>query len=262
MKKYIYKNQKLISETQAQISIHERGFLFGDGIFETCKIINGKIFDFSAHEKRIKSALKILKFSADIENLEKNSLNLIKKNQLKNGILKISISRGIGSIGYLPTYESAALIIIQTFEDRQLPKKITLGISKITTPKLPFKSMNSLPYILAKIEASEKKYFDCVMLSDKKFIAETSSSNIFWVKNGAIFTPDESCDIVLGTVRERVLKNSLVKIKKVKVRISALKNADEIFLTNSAFLILSVDEFDGKKLQKNFANEFLKIIKT
>lgn len=262
---YIFKNQKLITEKQAQISIRERGFLFGDGIFETLKIIDGKIFDFKAHEARIKAALKVLKFSADISDLEKKSLQLIKKNKIKNGILRISISRGIGSRGYLPTYESDALIIIETFLDRKIPKKIRLGISKNITPKLPFKSMNALPYILTKIAAEEKKCFDLVMVSDKKFIAETSSANIFWVKNNVIYTPHENCGIVLGTIRSKLLKISSLKIKKVKAKISALKNADEIFLTNSAFLILPVDELEiankiYKKPTKKVAKKVLPLL--
>jgi len=265
MEKFIFKNHQLVKETQAQVSINERGFLFGDGIFETCKIFNGKIYDYKAHESRIKAGLKALKFSADISDLEKKSYQLIKKNAAKNGILRISISRGIGSSGYLPTYESKALIIIQTSELRKIPSKISLGISSLKKPPL-----NSLPVnckitqglnsTLVKIEAQEKKLFDCVMLSQENFICETSSANIFWVKNGKIFTPAKSCDILLGSIRARLLKISPLKIKEVKAKISTLKNADEIFLTNSAFLLLPVDEFMGKKLQKKFGIELLKTL--
>jgi branched-subunit amino acid aminotransferase/4-amino-4-deoxychorismate lyase len=261
MKKLILKNHQLIAETQVEVSVQERGFLFGDGIFETCKIFNGKIYDFAAHEARIKAGLKALKFSAEIENLEKETLNLIAKNKVQNGILKILISRGTGSLGYLPTYESKALVIAQTFEERQLPKKITLGISKITAPKSIAKTTNCLPYILAKIDAKEKNLFDCVMLSDKKFIAETSSANIFWVKNGRVFTPSKKCHMLLGTVRAKLLKISPMKIFETEAKISALKNADEIFLTNSSFLIAPVDEFLGRKLQKDFGNKFLELLK-
>jgi branched-chain amino acid aminotransferase len=251
--KFIFKNHQLIKEKQAQISIHERGFLFGDGIFETCKIFNGKIYDYKSHENRIKSGLKSLKFSAEIFDLEKKSYQLIKKNKIKNGILRISISRGIGSAGYLPTYESKALIIIETLPERTLPKTISLGISSYKTPKNSLgKTSNALPYILTKIEAQGKKLFDCIMLSQENFIAETSSANIFWVKNGKIFTPKKSCGILLGTVRDKILKKSFVKIKEVEAKISALKNADEIFLTNSSFLITPVDnlDFSKRKLQK------------
>ena len=126
MKKYIFKNQQLIDETQAEVSINERGFLFGDGIFETCKIFNGKIYNFKSHLARIVAGLKALKFNDDISDLEKKSLKLIAKNQVKEGILRISISRGIGSKGYLPDLETKALTIIQTYEKRQLTAKIKL----------------------------------------------------------------------------------------------------------------------------------------
>lgn len=261
MPNYIFQNQRLIKETQASISINDRGFLFGDGIFETCLIKNGEIKNFNAHKARIKASLQTLKFSLDISNLEKNSQKLIAKNQIKNGLLKIIISRGCGSAGYLPTYQSQPSILIQTLELRTLPKKITLGISSHTTPIKNFgKTLNALPYVLTKIEAQEKNLFDCVMLSSKKFIAETSSANIFWIKNGKIFTAAKSCGIVSGTLRSRLLKISPVKIFEVEARISALKNADEIFLTNAAWQVLSVDEFLGRKLQKNFGQQLLKLV--
>jgi len=265
MKKFIFKNHQLIEEKQAQVSIHERGFLFGDGVFETCKISDEKIFDYKAHEDRMKAGLKALKFSAEISDLEKKSYQLIKKNKIKNGILRISISRGIGSAGYLPTYDSKALVIIETLPERKLPPKISLGISSQKTPTNPLgKTMNALPYILNKITAQEKRLFDCIMLSQKNFIAETSSANIFWVKNGEIFTPAKSCDIIAGTVRNKLLKISPIKIKEVKAKISDLKNADEIFLTNSSFLVLPVNELllsPGKKILKTkIGKSLLKIL--
>ncbi len=261
MTEYVFINDKIVKETQAQVSVNDRAFLFGDGIFESCKISDTKISNFKYHQSRIKAGLKALKFSADISDLEKKSLQLIKKNKIENGILKIVISRGSGSLGYLPTYESKPLILISTLLPRKLPPKIILGISSQTTPTRSLgKTLNALPYILSKIEAQEKKCFDCVMLSSKKFVAETSSANIFWVKNGKIFTAAKSCGIVNGTVRQRLLKISPVKIFEVAAKISALKNADEIFLTNASFSLLPVDEFLGRKLQKNFALSFLKLV--
>lgn len=265
--KFIFKNHRLVEEKQAQVSIHERGFLFGDGIFETLKIFDGKIYDYKSHEDRIEAGLKALKFTAKIDDLEKKSHQLIAKNKIKNGILKISISRGIGSAGYLPTYESDPLIIIQTLSERKLPEKISLGISSQKTPQNPLgKTMNALPYILTKIDAQEKNLFDCLMISQKNFIAETSSANIFWVKNGKIFTPSKACGILLGTVRKKILKISPIKIKEVEAKISHLENADEIFLTNSSFLVLPVDELVFSKnkivkLQKKLGSEILNLLK-
>lgn len=271
MKKYIFKNQQLLEETQAKISINERGFLFGDGIFETCKIIAGKIYDYKAHEARIKQGLKALKISAKIDDLENKSLKLIKKNAVLDGILRISISRGIGSLGYLPTNESEALIIIQTLEKRKLPNKINLGISVIKKPPynsfpISYKTNNALPYILTKISAKERGFFDEIMLSQQNFISETSSANIFWIKNGKIYTAAESCDILPGTVRKKLLKISPIKIIEKKAKLNELKKADEVFLTNSAFLILPVDEIsfgknEVKKFQKKISLELKSLLK-
>ena len=75
--RYICYNQKLIPETQGQISIDDRGFMFGDGVFETCRIANGKIYNFKAHQERLSKGLKALMIDADISELEQNSNQLI-----------------------------------------------------------------------------------------------------------------------------------------------------------------------------------------
>ncbi|MBU6339771.1 MAG: aminotransferase class IV [Rickettsiales bacterium] len=259
-------NKKLTEAKNAKISIDQRACLFGDGIFETCLISNGAIYNFNAHKNRIKAGLKALKFSAKIDDLENESYKLIKKNQVKNGILRISISRGIGSVGYLPTYKTKPLIIIQTLPQRKIKtKKIILGIGSRKKPpqnSLPIncKTMQSLPYTLNKIEAAENKWFDAIMLSQKNFISETSSANIFWVKNGVIYTSSKDCDIVFGTIREKIIKN--FKVKEVKAKIADLQKADEVFLTNVSYLALPVGQISTNKKITNFKKEVsLEILK-
>lgn len=256
MNKYILKNNNLIKDKEALISINERGFLYGDGLFETCHIFNQRIINFNNHIQRIKIGLDTLKIKTDLDNLEKNCYRLIKKNQIKNGLLRISISRGIGSIGYLPKNNCKPLTIIQTSKITQTPSKIILGISSIKAPSIPFKSTNSIPYILAKIEAKQRNLFDVIMLDEKNNICETSSANIFWIKNKKIFTPSDECNIIKGCVRSHLLNLKQLKINQVKTKISHLENADAILITNSRFLIKSVDELviikNNIKFKKNF----------
>lgn len=270
MKKFVLLNKKFIEEEKATISIKQRACLFGDGIFETCRVENGKIYNFAAHKNRLKAGLQALKFDAEIDKLEQDCQKLIKKNQLKNGILRITLSRGIGSLGYMPTYQSEALLIITTDSIREINnKKIILGIGSNKKPpanSLPItcKTMQSLCYVLNKIEAQELGYFDCIMLSQNNFISETSSANIFWVKNNQIFTPSKKCDILLGTIRDKLIKSKNFKIKTIEAKITALKKADEIFITNSNFLALSVDELrigkDVIKFSKTIGNKVLKFL--
>ena len=263
MTKFLIQNNSLVEESKAKISIDDRGFLFGDGIFETCKIFNSKIYDFKSHHVRLLAGLKALKFSAEIDDLEQKSLKLIKKNSVTNGLLKIEISRGIGSVGYCPTQSIKPLVLIRTFMERPLPQKISLGISTIKKPPrncLPIdcKTKQVMSSILTKIAATEQNFFDCIMLSQQNFISETSSANIFWVKNNQIFTPSQDCDMLAGTIRKRLMKLSPTPIKEVKAKISDLKKADEIFLTNSAFLVLPVDELVIKNKQEKFTKKFTK----
>lgn len=267
MNKYALINQKFTLAKTASISIAQRACRFGDGIFETCKIVNGIIYNYEAHQARISLGLKTLQISASIKTLKDNSYHLIKKNQIKNGILRISISRGIGSIGYLPSYESEALIVIETEEERKIiDKKIIIGLSKIKAPKQErflqnCKTMQGLNYVLAKINAKNSNHFDDVMLSDKGFVSECSAANIFWIKNGKIFTPSTKCDMLFGTTRTKILQKFPLKINLVEARPARLLGADEIFLTNASFLVLPVDELiigDQKiKLQKNISNQVL-----
>ncbi len=257
MKNYILINQKFSLASDATISIYERACRFGDGIFESCKIIDGIIYDYEAHEARIIRGLKALKISADIKNLQNDSYHLIQKNQLKNGTLRISISRGIGSIGYLPTHETAALVIVETTAaQNSLPEKIKLGISSIKVAKQQeflqkCKTMQGLNYILAKIAAREKNNFDDVMLSHEGFVSECSSANIFWIKNHKIFTPSKKCDMLFGTIREKLLQKFPQKINAVEASVTRLVGADEIFITNANLLLLPIDELIfGKNNEK------------
>jgi branched-subunit amino acid aminotransferase/4-amino-4-deoxychorismate lyase len=258
--KFIYKNDKILNHHEALISIDERGFLFGDGLFETCRFINKKIINFEAHLARIKIGLLNLKLDFDIQNIEIKCYNLIEKNNLQDGIIRISISRGIGSKGYLPTNETPNLLIIQTKELPNPPKNKNLIICDINPPPFKFKSANALPYVLAKIFAEENNYFDAIMLDEKGYICETSSANIFWIKNEIIYTSSNDCDMVRGTIREALLELKDLKIKCGKFKISALKNADEVFITNSTLLILPIDKIAFRNKKVNKETKYKKIL--
>jgi branched-subunit amino acid aminotransferase/4-amino-4-deoxychorismate lyase len=210
-----------------------------------------------------------LEINTDIKDLQKKCYQLIKKNHCQNGILRIAISRGIGSEGYLPTNETKALTIIETIaEKNNIPTKIRIGISKIKTPKKSkilqnCKTMQSINYVLTKIAAAKSGNFDDVMLSEKNYIAECSSANIFWIKNNRVYTSGAACDILCGTMRQKLLSKKFTgKITIKKAKLSQLKNADEVFLSNSILLVLPVDEiiFNNNKTIKFKKNISLKIL--
>ena len=240
-------DNKIVAENKALISVKERGFLFGDGVFETCRIFDKKIYNWQAHLKRLEAGLQAVKIKAKINDLEEQAAELIAKNSIKEGILRIYISRGIGSSGYLPSSNMKPLIVIETKALPSLPKApISLWVSKTTKPSansLPvnYKLAQGLNSTLARIEAVDNDCFDSLLLNDLDQICETSSANIFWVKNDILYTPDENCGLLLGTVRQRIIELSLLKVVKVKAKLKDLLLADEVFITNVSFGVLAID---------------------
>ncbi|NBR95612.1 MAG: hypothetical protein EBT55_04845 [Proteobacteria bacterium] len=242
---FLYYNQNVVQE--AFIDIANRGFLFGDGAFETCLIHAQKIINFPQHLHRLATALQYLEITYDINNLQQQAEHLIKLNNLENGILRMQISRDVGSIGYLPTANCTAISVMQTLPFREVPEQIKLIVSsRDLFGSFPFKSSNCLPYVLAKIDAGKQQAFDSILLNSQQHICETGSANIFWVKDGQIFSPDASCGLVLGIIRDLLCQHYQVNF--IKANWQALYWADEVFLTNSIILLKSIDfiAFDNK----------------
>lgn len=265
MNDYTSINGKIVSSKNAAISVQDRGFRFGDGLFETCLIKNGLIYNFYAHFARLEAGLKAIKIELDCRVIKESCKKLIQKNKIKDGILRIAISRGVGSFGYLPAKDIKPTIIIETLKKPETPKSpIKLMVSSYEKPSLRslpvnYKLANSLNSVLAKIEAVEKNCFDAILLNEKKQISETSSSNIFWIKDNVLHTPDLSCGCLAGTIREKIIKLSPIKIKLTKAKIEDLLEADEAFISNVAIGVLAIDvigkkKFVSKKYSKIFSN--------
>ncbi len=254
--KYVIINQKLLPKNHALISVEQRACRFGDGVFETCLVKAGVVYNFENHLKRLENGLLALGIN-NFKNTQliKDCNLLIKKNGLKNGILRVAVSRGIGSDGYLPTNKTKPLVIIETVNKAKLPKtEIILGIGKIKKPakdSLPvhFKTAQSMSSILTKIAAKNSGHFDDIMLNGDNFIAETSSANIFWLKNNQLYTPALECDILLGTIRQKIIDRW--KVKEIKAKIAVLKEADEVFLTNVSYGVIEIDKiiFDNQEVK-------------
>ncbi|MES2677259.1 MAG: aminotransferase class IV [Pseudomonadota bacterium] len=262
---HIFINNKIVLAHKATISVQDRGFRFGDGVFETCLIFGGKIYNWQAHQARLKAGLKAIKINFADKNLQQSCLQIIEKNKIQNGYLRINISRGVGSVGYLPQKNIQPTIVIETLPLNPQPKSpIKLCISTLQKPSLKslpvnYKLSQGLNSTLAKLEAVEQNCFDAIILNNKKQICETSSANIFWIKDNILYTPHPDCGCLLGTIREKILELSPIKIKLAKAKITDLLNADEAFITNVAIGVLAVDkiaesEFKNKKYSKIFAN--------
>lgn len=264
MNNFKYFNNNIIHSQEALISIDQRGFLYGDGVFESCKISQGKIIDFDLHYQRLVKAIQYLEINFFDNNLYQKCQELIKKNNCDNAILKISVSRGIGSHGYLPNENCQSLLIIETKPYHPIAHEVNLGISYRNPSGFFFKSLSSLPYVLTKIEAKKQDCYDNIIINDQGLICETATANIFWIKNQMIYTNEDNCGMVLGCMRQKIIEENLFNVNKIKAKITDLLDAQEVFLTNSIHGIIAVNsivkEHVVKKYQNNLVTELKKLI--
>src|SRR3989344_2658300 len=206
---HIFINGKFYDEKDANISIFDHGFLYGDGIFETLRAYNGKVFKIGEHLERLFHSAKLIKLQIPLtkRQLKAAIISTIKKNKLKEAYIRLTISRGKGELGYSIGTNPNVVIIAKPFI--KYPKNVhEKGVSVITYNAervLPeVKSTSCLPLVLAKSEAAKKGCFDAILVDRSGFVTEGTVSNVFLVKNNVIYTPKEN--ILQGITRGIVIK--------------------------------------------------------
>lgn len=245
-------NGRLADPRKPVLSAFDRGFLYGDGVYETLRAYKGQIFLFNEHFKRLRrSAQGIglgLPFTA--KSLHAAMLKALKANLLQEAVIRLSLSRGPGPLGFDPRPAGPPTWTVIATPPRhnlaRLARRFTLALVK--TRRAPqevldpaFKTTNNIHQILAKREAIRLGADEAVMLNVKNQLTEGTISNVFFVKQGVLHTPALSCGLLPGVTRALVLR--LAKILNIRVREGVykaddLRRADEIFITSSALEVI------------------------
>lgn len=262
----VFYNGDFIDEKKINISFKNRAFNYGDGFFETVKVINSRPFNINAHLKRIDYTSKILSFDKiDFNNIESQFHNLIKLNNIIHGVIKLHISRKEGGL-YLPNSNSFDILIsIEGDRAFLINKTINLcfykDLFKPNQNLSNLKSLNSLNYVLAAIYAKKNHCDDAILFNSDGNIIETSNSNIYIVKNNIIYTPPLKDGCLNGTMRSWLL--SYNEIKEKSITDYDVVNADEVFISNARIGFVAVKGIDNtifknisisKKLQYKLIN--------
>ncbi|MDZ7719376.1 MAG: aminotransferase class IV [Balneolaceae bacterium] len=257
--KYIILNGSIIAEDEAKIPAVSSGLYYGAGCFETFIAENGGIFKFKAHIERLNRGLKYLGVSGkdwvDEDLILKQVKELLEKNGLSNNRSRIRVQVSLNEKGgYLKRDESSLITVIssQIAEKKSDPKKLILSETIVVPSQArpsELKLSNTLHYRQAFREANKKGADDAVMLTVKGSVAETSIANIFWMKDGKVFTPSVHCDILPG-----IMRNSIIEILNDQLQIDAeegqfnmddLLNADFVWLTNSVLEVIPVSDIEN-----------------
>ncbi len=273
-------NGKFFSADEPVLLASNRGYRYGDGLFETMKVQQGNILLADYHFERLYTGIAMLQFEMPRlflrQRTEDEILHLCKKNKCEQlGRVRLSVFRGNGG---LYDEEKALQYLIECWPLNESVSKLNENglvidiyseAEKSCDKFSNLKSANFLPYSMAALYAKEKKVNDCLVLNSTGSIADSTIANLFVIKNGIIVTPglDEGC--VNGVMRRHLLKemqNAGYDTREVAVSVNDLANADEVFLTNAINGIRWVRQFRDK-LYTNIKtteiyNRFIKTIHT
>jgi branched-chain amino acid aminotransferase len=253
----IFLNGQFVPEDQAVIPVNDRGFMYGDGLFETVRVANGRLFRLAQHLERMTRGADFLKIKPPFtpKELEDFAEELIEANEMPEAILRVTLTRGPGERGYTPKAEDRPTVVmaLQAAPYLETPVQWSLVTSSFRVlaadPLSSFKTLNKLTHVMARVEAAEKGADEALLINTNGEVAETASGNVFWVYNDKICTTPTGRGVLPGITRAVVLEIcqtlGLLTNKRV-VKPEALKNSGGIFITQSAFGIVPVANFDGE----------------
>ena len=262
MAEIIYLNDRLIPRSQAKISPFDHGFLYGYGLFETMRAYQGHIFRLDRHLARLHRSAQSLGLANRLAafSLEAACTKTLESNKLKDARLRLTVSAGEGDMTPDPSTYSSPTVLV-TAQNLVLPpqEKYESGFKAVLSslrrnsqsPLSRLKSACYMESILARMAAKAAGCDEAILLNERGYLAEGSTSNIFVVSNGKLITPSLESGILPGITREAVLEiawASNIKTQERQVELKELVEAEETFVTNSIMELMPLTWFEGKPI--------------
>ena len=261
-------NGSLVDHNTTQIL--NRGFSYGDAVFETIKMNQGKILFWEDHYFRLMASMRILRMKIPMvftmEFLEQQILSLVKAQNLENARIRMTVFRNDGGF-YLPKTQTVSYIIEAnplektTYQfsneyEVELFKDFHIGKHLLST----LKTTNKLIQITASIFAEENGYQSCLLMNDDKNIVESISGNLFMVSNNTIVTPPISEGCLNGIMRKQIInllkKDTTFQWEERPISPFELQKADELFITNVIIGIQPITKYRKKNYSFEVAEYF------
>jgi branched-chain amino acid aminotransferase len=258
----VYVDGKFFKPSDAKVSVFDHGLLYGDGVFEGIRFYNGRIFKLDEHMERLAKSAAMIGITLPLskEEIGKIVLQTASKSGLKDGYLRPIVTRGEGDLGLDPrkcTKKPSLIVICSTINlygaKHETGLKATISSYRRVPPSSfnpNIKSLNYLNNILAKAEATKRGADEAIFLDIDACVAEASADNIFVVKDGTIFAPPTTTNLV-GITRGTVLDiaKGLYPIKVEPFKVDFLLKADEVFITGTAGELAPIVDIDGQKIK-------------
>ena len=259
----IYMNGKLVPERDAKVSVFDHGLLYGDGVFEGIRVYDNNVFKLEEHIVRLfKSAQAIgLEIPMTIPGMMRAVVKTCKANKIKDGYIRLLVTRGVGTLGLSPYTCSKPQIIIIAASIQLYPARLYReGMNIVTVGTVRnhpeainpnIKSLNYLNNILAKIEAINAGVMEAIMLNPAGYVAEATGDNVFAVSGNTLTTPPPSEGALKGITRDTVMEIAAeqgYEVREARMSRYDLYTADEVFLTGTAAEVIGIIGIDKRQI--------------
>lgn len=259
---------ELVPASEATVNVRDRGFMYGDGAFETMRAYGGTIFEWEAHADRLQSSCESLGFADALpptEDLHERVRETLVANNLTEAYTKLSVTRGVqpGKLSPAPDVDPTLVVYVS-----ELPRGGTDGervweapatLATVETRQIPdsalpadAKTHNYLDSILARFELRGSDADEALVCSVDGTLTECASSNLFFVRNGRVHTPSDSLPLLPGITRDVVLELAAeagIETETGSYEPTKLADAEEVFVTNSTWEIRPVTSVDGREYE-------------
>ena len=267
---WCWMNGEFIRDVDLKISPYDHGFLYGAGFFETFRTYNGSILLFTEHMERLNEALAEYRIAMPYNEEEIQSV-VSKLDDLsgnEDGYFRLNVSAGVHDIGLAPSsYATPNVILFR----KSLPppaRGIEKGAVWLETPRnrpesaVRHKSHNFLNNVRGRLELQSLKDIEGIFVTEEGFVAEGITSNIFWVTDGILYTPDIATGILPGTTRAFVMQLA----EKARINMQEgfyfkkdVENANELFVTNAVQEIVPIHRIGNRVFSGNSGVYYNKI---
>ena len=260
----VFLNGQFVPEERAVVSVFDRSFLYGDGLFETMRVFGGKPFRWGQHIERLQSGAAFLKIKLPFSPnaLRQFADELIAKNNLPDALLRLTLSRGVGVRGYSPKGAEHPTIAMSLHpapvSDSTNPPRWKLIASShrlpANEPLAQFKTCNKLAQILARAEADAAGADEALLLNTEGFVVEGASSNLFWIEDNTVCTPPLAAGILPGVTRAVVWEicgQLGLQIREANIEAERLRCTDGIFVSLSSLGVVEIASLDGENVKNS-----------
>lgn len=253
---HILYNDSFIPRESAHVDIEDRGYQFGDGIYEVIRIYEGKMFTFEEHLNRLKRSAQEISLQYAPNDLENKLKELISLNKIKNGYIYLQITRGVAPrVHHFPQANVDVQLTAYTRKMERPLKEQKAGVETILIEDIRWlrcdiKSLNLLGNILAKQQANIQQCYEAIQHRGP-IVTEGSSSNAYIVQDGVIYTHPTTNLILNGITRLKILelcKKLKLDVHEEAYTVEQLLNADEVFITSTISEVMPVTKVNNQEI--------------